>query len=704
MKSSTPWMAATLAASFLASAGGVVASPLASPTAHVARWLALATRVGPAPPDQTVTLSAFIGFRNLDELTSLIHRQSTPGSADYGHYLTAAQFRARFAPSAEVEARVEKGLRDLGFTVGDKPNSNLYVEFSGTVAQVKAAFHVSQDLYAFDGKVLRANAQEPTLPASLAGLVNGIGGLDESGLLIHPNHHSISDDLPSTALTKPAVAAQASATGPAATLPFAANLPSPYCSTYFGDTVATISTTPAPYAAQMPWLVCSYTPQQMRAAYGADKSSLDGKGITVAITDAFTSPTLLKDANRYSKNHGLPKLVSGSNLQEFYGGNLAKVPNNDPCGPQGWFEEISLDVDAVHAMAPGANILYSGGLSCSNADLLAAIYTVVDGTATLAGPLADIITNSWSETGEQSSSAEQAVYTAVFEQAAAEGVTILFSSGDSGDVAAEIGVADASWPASSPIVTAVGGTSLALKDGSGTKSEWGWGTYRAYLSDATVNSASSVTSSGVGDFSFYSGSGGGPSLYWLEPSYQVGVVPSPLTKRTYDLSGRRYALPGDRVAPDVAMDADPYTGFLYGETFLISGDPVKDAGCTPTSSTQEYCETSIGGTSLASPLFAGTLALVDQLRHANGLGDLGPANPRLYGLAVGTPGSTTTPLVDVQAPAAPTSMLRGYVNDLTRIWVIAINSTPGPVGPLCATSFCNGQDLWICRPPRSTMT
>jgi subtilase family serine protease len=682
---------ASLVAIVLASAGSAGAAASTPLAGHVAKWVAKASKVGTADPSQTVKLAAFLGFKNQDQLSRLIAAQSTPGAPEYSHYLTGAQFRAQFAPSAQDEARVEAGLRGLGFTIAGKPTSNLYVEFSGTVAQVKAAFGVSQDLYAFGGKVMRANAEEPSLPASLSGLVAAVVGLDETGQLIHPFHHSINED--SASATAPSARATGRA-GPAVTIPVAANLPSPYCSTYFGDTVGTLSTTPAPYAAHVPWLVCAYNPQQMRSAYGADKSTLDGTGVTVAITDAYVSPTLASDANQYSTNHGLPALT-GANFQILYGGDLSAVSNSDPCGPQGWFTEISLDVAAVHTMAPGANILYSGGLSCSNVDLDAAVYTVVDGTAEVGGPLADIITDSWGETGEQSSPAEQAVDNAIFQQAAAEGVSILFSSGDSGDVALDIGIADASWPAASPLVTAVGGTSLALKNSSGTKSEWGWGTFRAYLAGATVNSASSITNSGLGSFSFYAGAGGGPSLDWKEPSYQIGTVPSIISHRTYDLNGKRYNLKGDRVAPDVAMDADPYTGFLYGETFTIAGNPVSDAGCTPTVAPLEYCEEGIGGTSLASPLFAGTLAVVDQYRHANGLGDLGFVNPRLYALKVGAPGSTTTPLVDVQAPAAPTAVLRGYVTNPNLIRLVTINSVPGPFGPLCLSSYCNGQDSWI---------
>ena len=94
----------------------------------------------------------------------------------------------------------------------------------------------------------------------------------------------------------------------------------------------------------------------------------------------------------------------------------------------------------------------------------------------------------------------------------------------------------ASWPATSAWVTGVGGTTLVLiKSSGGAKAEYGWGTYRAYLNDATVNSATSVTTSGVAtvsnfgytfdDFSFYSGSGGGISLLEKQPAYQAPVVP-----------------------------------------------------------------------------------------------------------------------------------------------------------------------------------
>jgi subtilase family serine protease len=699
MKFSRYMKAASLATLIAASAGGACADAGVTLGGHVARWVASARKVGVADDGQTVRLTAFLGFRNHDALTRLIARQSTPGSADYDLHLTAAQFRERFGPSAQDEAKVEKGLTTLGFAVTGKPVSNLWVEFTGTVGQVKAAFAVSQDFYAYRGKVIRASARNPSLPASLAGLVTVIGGLDDVGQLIRPGRVTPKDVMaPASGVARTKAPAGA---GPGVTLPVADSFPFTYCSTYFGDKTVTLSPAAPPYPTQMPWLNCGYTPQQMRAAYGADRSPLDGSGVTVAITDAYTSPTLKDDANQYSKNHNLPTLKSGSNLQVIYNGDLKKVPNDDPCGPQGWFSEISLDVDAVHTMAPGANILYSGGLSCENSDLEDAIYTVVDGNQYQGGPLADVITNSWDSLEADQSEAQQEVYTAIFEQAAAEGVSVLFCSFDNGDNALFTGgKAEPNWPTSSPLVTAVGGTSLALTAADGTKSEWGWGTFRSFLYGSMIISPNEMSYTSQGPYSFTFGSGGGASWTQAEPGYQAGAVPKRLTDRTYDLQGNRFKLPQDRVVPDVAMDADPYTGMLYGETFLISGNPITDAGCTPTSNTEEYCEEETGGTSLSSPLFAGTLALVDQARKAAGLGDLGLANPRLYALKTGAPGSTKAPLVDVQAPQSPTAVVGLPLAFPTQGGVLSMNSVPGPFGPLCATSVCEGQDSWTLETTR----
>jgi len=118
------------------------------------------------------------------------------------------------------------------------------------------------------------------------------------------------------------------------------------------------------------------------------------------------------------------------------------------------------------------------------------------------------------------------------------------------------------------------------------------------------------------------------------------------------------------------MLADPNTGMLYGETYAISGDTLVDAGCTKLSVQLEYCERRIGGTSLASPLFAGVLALADQARATKDLGTVGFVNPALYAAASG--------LVDVKAPEAPTAVLRNVEADPTTLLTTlrTINSVP----------------------------
>ena len=277
----------------------------------------------------------------------------------------------------------------------------------------------------------------------------------------------------------------------------------------------------------------------------------------------------------------------------------------------------------------------------------------------------------------------------------AQGQTVLFSSGDDGDLSQDNGVATGSYEATSPYVTGVGGTSLLLMNAKGKKNEYGWGTARDFLANATVNSATSITTSGLtyvtdfgityADFSFYGGSGGGLSLIEPQPSYQVGIVPATLATTLNEASGYTLTLPTpQRVTPDVSMVADPYTGYLYGETYTIAGN-YSDTGCTALSSTTEYCEIAEGGTSLASPLMAGMLAVVDQTRLGSGKPLVGFANPWLYGAKIGAT-TNSAGINDIVAPTSPTAVLRGYVSDDTEVRVVTINSVPLVVypAPFCA--------------------
>jgi subtilase family serine protease len=642
---------------------------------NVSRWVAAAQKVGAAEEARQVHFSMFLGFKNTDQLKQLIEEQYKPGSAQYQKFLTPAQFRARFAPDAAKVKLVEDTLRKMGFTLEYTPKSGLFVQAAGTVAQVKAAFGVSQDLYSYKGNTLRANRETPRLPAKLQGIVTFVAGLDDTSQLRRSHrvnaHH---DDLDAIQSARIAAAKQRTASVERnAPPPVQDGILSKFCSTYYGDHKARLGTAPSVYPQTLPWELCSYTPQQLRQAYGSNKVTQTGKGVRVGIVDVYASPTIVDDANRYSKNHGLPQLTY-LNFQQMVPPGLFNVKANDPCGPQGWYEEETLDVEAVHSMAPGAFILY-GGITCTDPGN-AALYNFID------NHLVDIVTNSYGFNGEALPAEFIDQENQFFMQAAAQGMSIVFSSGDDGDVAAANGIASGSWEATSPYVTGVGGTSLALRNARGVKQEWGWGSYRAFLGNARVaaNGGSIVTSGAELPFAFYGGAGGGPSLSQLAQSYQA-KVPYSLSGFTTLKNGAKVPLQTPhRVTPDIAMVADPYTGFLTGETYTKAGDPTFDGFCKSLSSTTEYCEIGIGGTSLAAPAFAGVLALVNQARFAKGKPAIGFVNPALYRLPIGAPGSTSAPIVDVRPPTQPAAVLRGYSNDQTEVRVVTMNSVPNAAG------------------------
>ena len=400
----------TVTLSTLGLAAALTASNRAESSAeqlNVPRWVESAQKVASASESQRVTIAAFLSFRNQVSLKAMVAEQSRPGSAQYAKYLTPEQFRAQFAPKAADVARVQRTLEKLGFHVENTPASGLFVEASGTIAQVKSAFGVSQNLYAVKGRTLRANAETPKIPAAIADVVGYIAGLDDSATLRTPNH--VRRDGRTAALVKASVTPNA---GP----PVAADIPSPVCSTYWGDHTGTLSTPAAPYPATLPWLICGYTPQQVRQAYGSNQVSQDGTGVRVGIVDVYASPTIVNDANMYSANHGLPQLTS-TNFRQIVPPALYWVPASDPCGPQGWYGEETLDVEAVHSMAPGANIVYTGDV-CTD-PLNSALYNLID------NHVVDIVTNSYGYNGEAIAPGQQSADDQALMAGAAQGYPIL---------------------------------------------------------------------------------------------------------------------------------------------------------------------------------------------------------------------------------------------------------------------------------------
>ena len=459
------------------------------------------------------------------------------------------------------------------------------------------------------------------------------------------------------------------------------------------------------FGASIPWLGCGYTPPQIRSAYGLDKVSYSGAGVTVAIVDAYASPTIVNDISDYSINNKLTRITT-ANFRQIVPQGIYSVSPTESCGPYGWWEEESLDVSAVHTSAPDAKIVYVGSRDCGTSLDTAFMNTVYN-------HVADVVTDSWGDNGEAIAPGEQQSYDQTLMAGAAQGITVLFSTGDNGDLAAINGAASGAWPSTSAYVTGVGGTTLLITDTTGDKSEYGWGTYRAFLNDVTIKSSKSVTTSGVAqttvlgytfdDFEFYSGAGGGISLLEAQPSYQAKAVPAILATSLNLASGYVETLPNpQRVSPDVAMVADPYTGFIFGETFTIAGNAIADQGCAPSNKVIEYCQTSIGGTSLATPLMAGVIAVMNSKRIATGEPLVGFANPLLYSVGSQNTGTSFKDAINqIIAPTEPVALLRGYTSDLTELRVITVNSVPFQITPtpyaleVCGLPICLGvNDVW----------
>jgi len=434
---------------------------------------------GAVPDAAPVSFRVDLAQRDQAGLDALLRQVTTPGSSSYRSFLTSAQYRARFAPSQSSVDAVSAWLRGQGFRVDAVSAGGTTLTVSGTAGRVWSGFGAA--LKTFDaGKAGALQAPDRALraPASIAGAIRGVRGLAQLPQLNTPSLQQ--PDVPGSGNSRtrdPGKGQQTAARGGGAP-PAPGFLNAPPCSTYFGEKPAT--GTPRVNGKVAPYVPCGYTPQQLRSAYKIDtaingRARIDGRGTTVAITDAYNSPTIVADAQQYSAQRGLPGFAAGQYTtllpSSFSYGYNDKV-NGDQCGEQGWYGEQTLDVEAVHGLAPGANVLYVAAANCTDDGFLEALSRIVD------NHLADEISNSWGSSGEASDVATLQSYQQIFAQAAIEGIGVYFSSGDSGD---ETGgdptvPAQVDLPASNPLVTAVGGTGLGVGSRGQYLFEDGWGT------------------------------------------------------------------------------------------------------------------------------------------------------------------------------------------------------------------------------------
>ena len=272
-----------------------------------------------------------------------------------------------------------------------------------------------------------------------------------------------------------------------------------------GDVVASPLVTVT--AAASSSTVVGLTPAQVKAAYGLtglsfDGTAADGAGQTIAIVDAYDAPTLAADLATFSTTFGLPA-ASLSVVSQTGGSTL-------PATDAGWAQEISLDVEWAHAIAPAAKILLVEATTDSTTDLLAA----VDYARGAAG--VSVVSMSW---GADEFNGETAYDTFFTTPTGHAGVTFVAAAGDDGSASG------AMWPAAAAGVVSVGGTTLTLAADGTVASEVGW-----------------------------TSGGGGLSTYEGEPTYQ-----------------RSAQTTGYRTTPDVAWNADPDTGVAVYDSTAYDG-------------------------------------------------------------------------------------------------------------------------------------
>lgn len=503
-------------------------------------------------------------------LTQLLADQQNPASASYRQWLTPEQFGQRFGAADADITLIERWLQSNGFTVESVPASRNRIVFSGNATLVDDAFHTGLRRYRRNGRDFFENSDAVQLPASLVSVVSSVTGLSSFRLPAPQSKRAL---------------AQVTA--------------SPDYTTSTGSH----------------YLV----PDDLRTIYGTNTligSGYNGSGIKIGIIgqSAVDTTQLTYFQQKTGQTLNLPTMVL--------------VPNtgvsNKVDGDEG---ESELDLEYAGGNAPGASVqfIYTGCTSTTSSGVLSSSVNcnnngVFDAlTYAVTFNLAPILSLSYGGCEEEDAAYANSTLEPVLRQANAQGQTIMVSSGDAGAASCESNSATkvataglaVSYPASSPYVTGVGGTTLPKTDDTGTY--WTL-TNNTYLGSATGYMPETAWNDTL-DYGSLSSSGGGASKIFGKPSWQAGTgVPAD----------------GHRDVPDVAFPAN-VTEHAYltcdasgpctsGNKSFTLGGTVRDGG-------------GVGGTSAAAPSFAGMLAIVEQ---ANGGKALGNLNPSLYALAAGS--------------------------------------------------------------------
>ena len=378
--------------------------------------------------------------------------------------------------------------------------------------------------------------------------------------------------------------------------------------------------------------IACYQPAQIQTAYNLAplaQKGINGAGQTIVIVDSYGSPTIANDLAVFDATFDLPAPPSFNVIQPA--GAVARYRPN--ANREGWAGETSLDVEYAHTMAPGANILLVETPVSENEGTSGFPQIVTAENYVINNHLGGVISQSFSAT-EETFPTKQSLLNlrSAYINAADNNITVLAASGDSGAADVKKNLATyyltpvTSWPDSDPLVTGIGGTQLHLDSGGNrTQPDSAW--------NDTYNVPTQAYIFGNGGPNPLAG-GGGESIIFPRPLFQDGVAP---------------VVGSQRGVPDISMSAACNGAVDVYQSF--AGQP---AGWYPT------C-----GTSEATPLFSGIVALADQVANH----PLGVINQTLYSM-LGNPASG---LVDVTSGNNTVSFIQGGALDT----VTGFNAAPG---------------------------
>ena len=516
-------------------------------------------------------------------LHELINDMHTPGTASFHQWLTPEQFGKQFGPSDQDMATVQTWLGQHGFSVTQVNPGRQTIEFSGNVGQLRSAFHTQIHKYAVNGESHYANATDPKIPAALAPVVGGFVALNNFHAKSYAKALGKASYNPKTDKAKPEWTVGDSTNGYSFVL------------------------SPGDYAVQY----------DLNPLY---KAGTNGAGQTIAIINE--SNINIERVNSFRTLFGLP----ANPPQVIIDGNDPGVDGvNNPDGPNGASVEAYLDVEWAGAVAPNATVdLVIGGDTALESGLFLAAERAVYSN------LAPVMSLSFGSCEANIGSATNTFLNSLWEQAAAQGITVAVSTGDNGSAGCDddntqeyaIGGLAVSGFASTPFNVAIGGTDFYYSDFSqGLNSMEAQ--FQDYWSETASNSTPAVSIKGVipeqpwnssqyGDTlstllngsspastSIAAGSGGASSLY-AKPGWQAGT-----------------GVPQDKARdiPDVSLFASSGANASYYPICAVDGD------CQPVASNGTVQIFGVGGTSASTPSFAGMMALVNQVYGRQGQAD-----------------------------------------------------------------------------------